>query len=89
MCYNISTYLYQKHSSQYSNVLCKFIQSFVFGGLLNRDDAYDSIQEHGVNKGLPWATGIPLDESSPCPNIVRLTENKQNFSFPVEYGDSE
>ncbi|XP_056000745.1 GRAM domain-containing protein 4-like isoform X2 [Ostrea edulis] len=64
-------------------------RSFVFGGLLNRDDAYDSIQEHGVNKGLPWATGIPLDESSPCPNIVRLTENKQNFSFPVEYGDSE
>ncbi|XP_061187793.1 GRAM domain-containing protein 4-like isoform X2 [Saccostrea echinata] len=63
-------------------------KSFIFGGILSRDDAYDSIQQHGINNELPWATGIPLDESpSPRPDIVRLTENKQNFSFPAEYGD--
>ncbi|XP_062616888.1 GRAM domain-containing protein 4-like [Saccostrea cucullata] len=63
-------------------------KSFIFGGILSRDDAYNSIQQHGINNELPWATGIPLDESpSPRLDIVRLTENKQNFSFPAEYSD--
>lgn len=65
-------------------------RSFVFGGLLGRDDAYDSLHEHGINNELPWATGIPLDDlPSPRPKVVRLTENKPNFSFPAEYGDCD
>lgn len=65
-------------------------RSFVFGGMLGRDDAYDSLHEHGINNELPWATGIPLDDlPSPRPKVVRLTENKPNFSFPAEYGDCD
>lgn len=67
-----------------------FLKSFVFGGMLGRDDAYDSLHEHGINNELPWATGIPLDDlPSPRPKVVRLTENKPNFSFPAEYGDCD
>ncbi|XP_078340846.1 GRAM domain-containing protein 4-like [Crassostrea virginica] len=62
---------------------------FVFGGLLNRDDTFDKILEHGINNELPWATGISLDDvPSPRPKVVRLTENKQNFSFPDEYDET-
>lgn len=55
--------------------------------MLGRDDAYDSLHEHGVNNELPWATGIPLDDLPSRPKVVRLTENKPNFSFPAEYCD--
>lgn len=72
----------------YKNLL--LFKSFVFGGMLGRDDAYDSLHEHGINNELPWATGIPLDDlPSPRPKVVRLTENKPNFSFPAEYGDCD
>lgn len=65
-------------------------KSFVFGGMLGCDDVYDSLYEYGINNELLWVIGILLDDLFLlCLKVVRLIENKLNFSFFVEYGDCD
>lgn len=55
--------------------------------MLGCDDVYDSLYEYGINNELLWVIGILLDDLFLlCLKVVRLIENKLNFSFFVEYG---
>ncbi|KAL5015261.1 hypothetical protein ScPMuIL_009531 [Solemya velum] len=70
-------------------------KSFVFGGILNRDEVFQSIVDVGIQKRLSWATGVP--QVSPSPRLQHgggytnksNTGTIQNFSFAGDYEDSD
>ncbi|ESO91395.1 hypothetical protein LOTGIDRAFT_153833 [Lottia gigantea] len=69
-------------------------KSFIFGGLINRDDTFDMIQEIGMLSNLPWATGVPLEElhiSKRLTDLSKKIEPQQfsNFSLGMVYEESE
>ncbi|XP_021352662.1 GRAM domain-containing protein 4-like isoform X1 [Mizuhopecten yessoensis] len=72
-------------------------KTFIFGGILNRDEAYDHIMETGLENMLPWATGDPIsidqNDSGMSPITLRKRNNGgqkfRNFSLASEYYDSD
>lgn len=73
-------------------------KSFIFGGILNRDEAFDHIMETGLENMLPWATGEPLiidqeDSRMPSSGVLRKRNSGgqkfRNFSLATEYNESD
>ncbi|XP_033744389.1 GRAM domain-containing protein 4-like isoform X2 [Pecten maximus] len=73
-------------------------KTFIFGGILNRDEAYDHIMETGLENMLPWATGEPLIIDQDDPSVSSSTtlrkrnsgsQKFRNFSLASEYKDSD
>ncbi|XP_060069568.1 GRAM domain-containing protein 4-like [Ylistrum balloti] len=71
-------------------------KTFVFGGILNRDEAYDHIVEIGLENMLPWATGETLSVQQEDIGASSTTLRKRNsgqkfrnFSLASEYNDSD
>lgn len=63
----------------------------MFGGILGRDEAYDSILDIGMKKRLSWATGMPCEESQSETTLIRRSSKSKfhNFSMAADYCDSD
>ncbi|XP_048257748.1 GRAM domain-containing protein 4-like isoform X1 [Haliotis rufescens] len=55
----------------------------ILGGLLNRDELFDSMQDYGLFNELPWATG-QLPETTTTRNSGKVKQF-QNFSIGASY----
>ncbi|KAK6176139.1 hypothetical protein SNE40_014478 [Patella caerulea] len=56
-------------------------KSFMFGGLMNRDETYNKITEVGMAAQLPWASGLPLDELHMARELAKFNKKSQPHKF--------
>lgn len=64
---------------------------FTFGAIVNRDDAFDTILQAGIDQALPWATGVLSENNiSSSPSLRRRSSSKiNNFTWASDYKDTD
>lgn len=62
---------------------------FTFGAIVNRDDAFDSLIQAGIEQNLAWATGSASPSEAP-PTLRRRGSSKiNNFTWASDFVDSD
>ena len=64
---------------------------FTFGAIVNRDEAYDSLIQAGIDQVLPWATGVSSENTAtPTTSLRRRSSAKiNNFTWATDYTDTD